>query len=138
MKVMLCKEKRETASALKKEAIKNALKRDDNLVWVEMESPTKEELSFIKETFNLHSLTVEDCVNTNARPKIDQFPSYLFLILHAAGYNKSTLKVKTLELNICVGKNFLLTIHMDPIPSLITAWERAEKNISLMLGIKKH
>lgn len=132
MKTMLCKEKKEIVGALKSEDIKGALGRDDNLVWVELENPTKDELAFIKDTFNLHPLTVEDCVNTNARPKIDQFPSYLFLILHAAGYNATTLKVKTLELNICVGKNFLLTIHMDPIPSLKNAWERANKNIALM------
>lgn len=132
MKVMLCKERRETITSLKKSDIKSALKKDDNLVWVEMEDPTKDELSFIKDTFGLHPLTVEDCVNTNARPKIDQFPGYLFLILHAAGYNPSNLKVKTLELNICIGKNFLLTIHMDPIPSLRNAWDRAEKNISIM------
>ncbi len=132
MKVLLCKDKKRILSTIDKDEIKEFLKKDANLIWVEMENPTKEELSFIKETFSLHPLTVEDCVNTNARPKIDQFPSYLFLILHAAGYNPTTLKVKTLELNICLGKNFLLTIHMDPIPSIKTAWERAEKNASIM------
>lgn len=132
LKIMMCREKKEIVTSLKNKEIKDALKKDDNLVWVELEDPTKEELALIKNTFGLHPLTVEDCVNTNARPKIDQFPSYLFLTLHAAGYNKSTLKVKTLELNICVGKNFLLTIHMDPIPSLENAWIRAEKNLGLM------
>ncbi|NQT06687.1 MAG: magnesium/cobalt transporter CorA [Candidatus Omnitrophica bacterium] len=131
-KAMLCKEKKEIMGSLKKEQIKRAVDKEDSLIWVELENPTKEELSFIKDIFKLHPLTVEDCVNTNARPKIDQFPSYLFLILHAAGYHPKTLKVKTIELNICVGKNFLLTIHMDPIPSLKTAWARAEKNLNLM------
>jgi len=134
MKVMLCKGKKETIDSLKDGEIKEALKKENNLIWVELENPTKDELNLIKENFNLHPLTVEDCVNTNARPKIDQFPTYLFLILHAAGYNERTLKVKTLELNICVGKNFLLTIHMDSIPSIRNAWNRAEKNVSLMSG----
>lgn len=132
MKIMFCKEKREIITSIQKGEIKSVLKKDENLVWVELENPTKDELKFAKETFGLHPLTVEDCVNTNARPKIDQFPSYLFLILHAAGFNEATSKVKTLELNICVGKNFLLTVHMDPIPSLKTAWERTEKNVSIM------
>lgn len=131
MKAIVCKAKKEL-SALNSINIKSMLKKNENLIWVELEDPTKEELDFIKDVFDLHPLTVEDCVNTNARPKIDQFPSYLFLILHAAGYNPSTLKVRTLELNICVGKNFLLTIHMDPIPSIKNAWERTEKNIALM------
>ena len=132
MKAMLCKKKKELVSSLKNEDIKAALESEDNLIWVESENPSKEELIFIKEAFKLHPLTVEDCVNTNARPKIDQFPSYLFLTLHAAGYNQASLKVKTLELNICVGKNFLLTIHMDPIPSINTTWERCEKNVNIM------
>lgn len=132
MKVMLCSQKKIRSDSVSDTDIKNALKKDDSLVWVELEDPVKEELALIKDVFNLHPLTVEDCVNTNARPKIDQFPSYMFLILHAAGYNAATLKVKTLELNICLGRNFLLTIHMDPIPSLKTAWERAQKNINLM------
>jgi len=129
---MICKDKTRIISSLDHADIKKGLKDENNLVWVELENPSKEELNFIKDTFKLHPLTVEDCVNTNARPKIDQFPTYLFLILHAAGYNKANFKVKTLELNICVGKNYLLTIHMDPIPSLKNAWERAEKNIGLM------
>lgn len=132
MKVMLCKEKKDIVVSPKDNQVKANLQKDDSLVWVELENPSKDELSFIKDTFKLHPLTVEDCVNTNARPKIDQFPSYLFLILHAAGYHTATLKAKTLELNICVGKNFLLTIHMDPIPSLKNAWERAAKNVGLM------
>ncbi|MFH1753367.1 MAG: CorA family divalent cation transporter, partial [Candidatus Omnitrophota bacterium] len=134
MKLMFCKDKQEIVTSVDQKDVKDILKKEDNLVWVELENPTKDELSFLKETFSLHPLTVEDCVNTNGRPKIDQCPSYLFLILHAAGYNRETFKVKTLELNICVGKNFLLTVHMDPIPSLKTAWERAERNTSVMAG----
>lgn len=132
IKIMFCKEKKEIITSIQKDEIKDILKNEDNLVWVEIENPTKDDLEFAKDIFSLHPLTVEDCVNTNARPKIDQFPSYLFLILHAAGINRSTLKINTLELNICVGKNFLLTVHMDPIPSLKTAWERSEKNVAIM------
>ena len=118
---------------IKSEKFKEILLHDENLLWLDIENPTKKELDFLKEQFKLHPLTIEDCVNTNARPKIDQFPDYMFLILHAVMVQpRANNKVKTIELNICIGKNFLLTIHIDPILSINTNWERCQKNEQML------
>ena len=117
---------------IKAGGFKEITTREENLLWLDVENPTKKELELLKNEFKLHPLTIEDCVNTNARPKIEQFPTYMFLVLHAAGMQPRTGKVKTLELNICIGKNFILTIHIDTIPSINTNWERCQKNTQLL------
>jgi len=111
---------------------KSMLAREENLLWLDVENPTKEELELLKTEFKLHPLTIEDCVNTNARPKIEKFTDYMFLILHSAGVQPRANKIKTLELNICIGKNFILTIHIDPIPSINSNWDRCQKNAQLL------
>jgi len=113
---------------VKTEKFKEILAKEENLLWLDAENPTKKDLELLQEKFKLHPLTIEDCVNTNARPKIDQFVDYMFLVLHAVGVQPRANKVKTTELNICIGKNYLLTIHGDPIPSINTNWERSQKN----------
>ena len=117
---------------IKPEKFKEMLTHDENLVWLDVQNPTREELVLLQAEFKLHPLTIEDCVNTNARPKIDQFPDYMFLILHAVIVPPRTNRIKTLELNICVGKNFILTIHIDSVPSIDTNWERCQKNAQLV------
>ncbi len=125
---LCCGPDQKLSTNLKPDKFKEVLAHNENLLWLDVENPTKKELELLKAQFKLHPLTIEDCVNTNARPKIDQFPDYMFLILHSVGVRPRANKIKTVELNICIGKNFLLTIHIDPIPSINTNWGRCQKN----------
>lgn len=98
----------------------------DGLLWVDIDSPEDEDIELLLNTFGLHTLTVEDCILPNARPKIEQFQNYLFLALFAIERNHSN-KIEALEIDFCVGSNFLITVHTDPIKSLNTMKERVEK-----------
>jgi len=100
----------------------------DVQVWVDMEDSTPEENKEILETvFDFHPLAIEDCVAVAERPKIDDYDNYVFLVAHAVDYINSLHVFQTTELNVFVGRNFLVTFHDEPLRSIKTICERMQR-----------
>jgi magnesium transporter len=49
-------------------------------VWIDIQSDSSEELAATAEHFELHELTLEDCLTPGHFPKIDDYGAYLFMI----------------------------------------------------------
>jgi magnesium transporter len=110
---------------LSTEQFREALASEDSLLWVDIQGPEDDEIELLLEVFGLHPLTVEDCIMPNLRPKIEDFERYLFIILH--GVRRVDGKLHTLELDVCLGKNFLVTVHSEPIKSVTEDCARVER-----------
>ncbi len=83
-------------------------------VWIDITEPTKEELSFVKNLFDTHPLILEDMSKHLTRPKVDYFPHHSFIVLY--GLVKED-KIKRVELDFLIGKNYILSNHMRKIES---------------------
>ena len=79
-------------------------------VWLDYTQPAKEDLSLLIEPFGLHPLSVEDCLDDNLIPKIDDYPRYTFFIFNAFNYVRQTLTIE--EINIFLGADFLITVNV--------------------------
>ena len=53
---------------------------NDNLLWVNIEKPTREKMDVITYGFALHELNIEDCLSKNQLPKIDRYEDHVFII----------------------------------------------------------
>ncbi|MDD3905707.1 MAG: magnesium/cobalt transporter CorA [Candidatus Omnitrophica bacterium] len=115
--------------------IVDALKDERSLIWLDMLDMDDSDIDFLTSVFNLHPLTIEDFIMPNARPKIEKFKDYFFLImfsLESIGVNGAE-KVKTAELDCCLGKNFLITFHNCPLSSVEVCKERSKKDSPMMM-----
>jgi magnesium transporter len=102
-------------------------------IWVDAEKPTDEENKMLLEgVFNFHPLAIEDCIAVSERPKVDDYENYIFMVVHAVNYLQSSHEFRTTELNMFIGKNFLVTVHNDPVRSVTTTIERVVKNAPLI------
>ena len=54
----------------------------DCFVWVALKDPEPAELATLQEEFGLHELAIEDAQKGHQRPKIDEYGSSLFIVLH--------------------------------------------------------
>lgn len=88
--------------------------------WVDMNELTLKEMSLLIDDFQFHSLAVEDCLEGEKHPKIDEYDGYWFLIL--SQLNVETYKSE--ELNIFIGKKFLVSFHRKKIDELERIWEQ--------------
>lgn len=94
------------------------------MLWVDLSAPTPAETTQILETiFNLHPVVIEDCTTDSPFPKIDAFDDYLHIVMHAVDYSK-TDKFSTTDLDLVLGKNFLVTFHRQPLRLVQQVLER--------------
>lgn len=90
-----------------------ALASGENTVWVDIERGTRKDLEFVAKSFGLHPLTVEDMKRSNSLPKVDMVNgAYTMVIFHEAYYDRHVRKIKTSEIDFCIGRNFIVTVHL--------------------------
>lgn len=80
------------------------------LKWHYIEDPSDEDLVFLKDNFHFHPLDIEDCRSVIQRPKIDIYDDYYFLILHFPHYDRWNRFLKTKEVKIFWGEDYIITI----------------------------
>ncbi|MDF3058004.1 MAG: magnesium transporter [Rariglobus sp.] len=102
-----------------------ALRIEPNvMLWVDLSDPTPAEIKAIfEELFAFHPLVIEDCVGDSPLPKLESYDDYLYFVMHAVDYSK-TDKFTTTELDLILGKNFLVTFHRQPLKPVQAALDR--------------
>jgi magnesium transporter len=96
----------------------------DGLRWVNVENPTGLEMAWLEEHFDFHPLDFEDVLSRNQRPKIDEYPDYLFIVLHFPVFDRTVGRLNAGELDIFVGQDFLVTIPNQPLQPVEYLFER--------------
>ncbi|HRZ41080.1 MAG TPA: magnesium transporter CorA family protein [Bacteroidales bacterium] len=81
-----------------------------SIKWYHILYPSEENLNFLSENFDFHPLDIEDCRSRVQRPKIDVYEDYYFMILHFPYADKANKFVKTKEVKIFWGKDYVITI----------------------------
>jgi magnesium transporter len=61
--------------------------------------------------FDVHPLVLEDILNTDQRPKIEDFDSYIFFILKMIYYDEKKEEVHTEQFSLILGHNFVLSFQ---------------------------
>lgn len=106
-----------------------ALKDETSLLWVDIQDIDDEDIDLLTNVFGLHPLTIEDFIMVNSRPKVENFKDYTFLVMFSIeSYDKVKSRMRTSEIDFCLGKNFLITTHNDAIGTLCASKERIRKN----------
>jgi magnesium transporter len=116
------------------EEIKPKMDSKTGFLWVSLESASEDEVNLIlRDTFIFHPLSVEDCLSIGYQvAKVDDFITYLFIIAHAIKPAINFEELETLELNIFIGENFLVTCTTETnMPPVEKIWERVHKDYRL-------
>src|SRR5215208_3381288 len=80
------------------------------LTWVHVAAPDAETTADLAERFGWHPLDVEDILSKRQRPKVDDYPDYLFAVLHFPWYDSSVQRLNAAELDIVLAPDSLVTI----------------------------
>ncbi|MFC1494731.1 magnesium/cobalt transporter CorA [Thermodesulfobacteriota bacterium] len=72
-----------------------------------------EVINSIGKQFNLHPLVLEDIVNTEQRPKMDDMDDYLFVVAKMIYYNAEDDNIKFEQISLILWKNFVLSFQED-------------------------
>jgi len=99
-------------------------------VWLDYYQPQKEDLSLLVKPLGLHPLSIEDCIDENQIPKIDDYPRNTFILFNAFHTSQGILSVS--EVDAFLGRNFLVTVsnHNSLNQSILNNIQRSIGNES--------
>jgi len=109
------------------EAIRSARENGD-MVWIGLLKPEPDELQRLAEVLDLHPLAVADCLRGHQRSKLERFGEQTFVVLQPAVYHDNTETVVCSEVNIFVGKDFVLSVHADRSIDVTATRHRIERH----------
>ena len=92
----------------------------NNITWIDIQDPKEEELEELKEKFKLHPFIARQFLPPIHRPKIEEYPDQLFIVLHFPVYEEKKQQTKSTELDLIIANNMLITSHAGKIPDLET------------------
>ncbi len=108
------------------------LKDKDAVIWLDTDVRNDEDLReaehLYSEVFGFHYLTIEDCRETRNQPKVEEFPDYLFFIVHGMKSKAHTSNFITKELDGYLGMNFVVTNRNEEFRSLDIVKKRVLAN----------
>jgi len=61
--------------------------------------------------FGLHALVLEDILNTEQRPKIEDFDDHIFVVLKMLYYDETDGEIRAEQISVILGSNFVLSFQ---------------------------
>jgi len=105
--------------------------RPECFVWVALRNATEAELATMQLAFGLHDLAVEDARHGHQRPKVEEYGETLFVAMHSVELDAID-RLHVGEVNVFVGRNFVLSVRNRSQHSLLGVRERAEREPHLL------
>lgn len=88
-----------------------SFQEETHVTWINIDGLSNtEEIEKVGKYYELHPLIIEDIVNTNQRPKIDEYQDYFYIVAKMLYYkNDGTLENE--HISIVLGSNYVLTFQ---------------------------
>jgi magnesium transporter len=118
------------------EQLAQAASSRDQLLWIDLLDPTREEIDAVARDFELHPLAHEDAHHGDQRPKLDQYGQDLFIVFYALALDE--LRVSNAEIHFYVTSNAVISIHDRPVAAIEDVrrrWSAVQANGSHTAGM---
>jgi magnesium transporter len=100
-------------------------------VWVALRDASDAELADMQQEFGLHDLAVEDARHGHQRPKIEEYGTSVFVVLHLLELDP-TDALRLGEVNVFAGANYVLSVRNISTQGFMGVRERCEREPALL------
>src|SRR5437762_14283500 len=108
------------------------------LLWLDLQNPSEQELVKLGQEFALHPLAIEDASREHQRPKVEEYEHFYFVVFYSVSLNANAAGLDICELDMFLGKNYLITVHTGHILELDEVeqrWTRNAKQLEWGVGV---
>ena len=123
MKTVITVARKDEVHTIPLEELDAALHDSHARTWIDLENTGTAGFDALKPTLQFHPMAVEDCVTDVNFPRVDDYGPYLYLAVHSARWDENEVGPTIKELDIILGKNYILTYHEEPTRGLTRAAE---------------
>ena len=92
--------------------------KNKNITWINIVNPNQKDVQFLKKEFKLCPSILKEYIPKIKRPKVEAYQDYLFVVVHFPVFNRKTRKTISVELDIILFKNTLITSYTGSFPEL--------------------
>ncbi len=85
------------------------------LTWTDIVDIKQEDIDFLRQNFAFHNIDLQELTHRSARPKLEEYQGYLFMVVHSPVFdarNRSTLPA---EVDIFVTEKHVITVHIGRV-----------------------
>jgi len=107
----------------------------NGLTWIHLESLDTEHVTELAQRYGWHPLDLEDVFSKRQRPKVDDYPEYLFAVLHFPRYDKAIQRLNAAELDLFLGPDYLVTIPNVELLPVTRLFRRCEEDAEFRDGL---
>ena len=89
-----------------------AFKNAPGVTWINIDGLHQVEiLEKLGECYGFHPLVLEDILNTDQRPKMEDYGDYLYIVLRMLSYNDKSSQIETEQVSLILGPNFVFSFQ---------------------------
>ncbi len=112
-------------------ALHQALQDHTAHVWLDVQGEDIENTSeMLRHDFQLSQLTLDTIAEEKERARLVEQHNYFYLVVHGLTFDPKTDEADTPKLDIAFGKNFIVSVHKEPLPWLDELIQTAIKDSS--------
>jgi magnesium transporter len=106
------------------------LENPQGILWVDFvgEDPEHSE-DILLNVFGFHPLAVDDALRETHVPKVDDWDTYLYIVLKDVHFHRGEGDIDSLELDVFMGRNYLVTHHDLPSTTLDNVWIACQRDL---------
>jgi magnesium transporter len=110
------------------------IKNEQSVLWVDFISEPPSVCQPILEEFGFHPLAIDDVLQETHVPRLDDWGEYLYIVFNYMdmGLNGGDWETEVDELDIFLGRNYIVTHHDHQISAVDETWvvcDRDERNV---------
>jgi magnesium transporter len=108
--------------------VSDRLADDESVVWLDLSAPGETDLETIRDELGLHTLAIEDALQTGQRPKLDHYPGHMFATAYALELDRSTGRLAAHEIAMFIAPRALVTVRPSEdfdIDQVVARWDGA-------------
>lgn len=131
MQILHIRQNGQTVSSITADALPQILAAaNDEWIWLDLtaaDDGTSHE-KLLRDVFHFHPLAVDDALHEIHVPKLDDWGTYLYIVLQDMAYDPAENRLIVPELDVFLGKRYLVTYHSEPITAVDRVWHTCQQN----------
>jgi magnesium transporter len=103
---------------------------DGGLLWVDLQSPSDDDFSHVMRAFNIDPRAAATARTVKRRPLVRAFDNHHLVTLLSFQVDEAqhSPRIRVVEVDLLIGRNFILSLHKRPLPFAVELEERMASN----------
>lgn len=92
--------------------------KQNNVTWIDIINPAEKDIDYLKKYLSFQQFTLNELLVPTARPRVEKYDHYLFMVLHFPIFVKRRKRTFAREIDFLITENAVITAHYGPLEPL--------------------